>query len=311
MNVVVVGAGAVGSLFGGRLAAAGSRVTLVARPGHVRAIREGGLRIEGTSPGTWPLEATSDLSAAGPADAVLVTVKTFDLEAAARELGRTLPPTPTLLPQNGLGIVPPVLDALRTSGWARPEDWVVRAVQSVPALWIGPGIVRASGTGEVILPDPGGRGPLAGPIERFQVLLRGAGFTVRTSADIDREVWRKALVNAAINPVTALHGVPNGRLIDGPLRSEAVALLTEARTVARAEGFVFGEAEAESDLDRVVLASAENRSSMLQDIDRGRPTEIDAISGELLRLGAVNGLDLPHTRAACVAVRARAARPQA
>ena len=246
MNVVVLGAGAVGGLFGGRLAAAGNHVTLVARPNHVQAIRQGGLRIEGSSPGSWPLEATSDLSAAGPADSVLLTVKTFDLEAAARELGRTLGPTPTLLPQNGLGIEPPVLAALRTSGWARPEDSVVRAVHSVPALWVGPGVVRATGTGEVILPTPGGRGALAGPIELFKELLRGAGLTVRTSSDIDREVWRKALLNAAINPVTALHGVPNGRLIDGSLRSEAVALLTEARAVARAQGFVFGEAEADA-----------------------------------------------------------------
>ena len=173
------------------------------------------------------------------------------------------------------------------------------------------GCVRATGTGEVILPTPGGRGALAGPIELFKELLRGAGLTVRTSSDIDREVWRKALLNAAINPVTALHGVPNGRLIDGSLRSEAVALLTEARAVARAQGFVFGEAEATREFERVVRATSENRSSMLQDIDRGRPTEIEAISGELLRLGAVHGLDLPHTRAACVAVRARAARPKA
>ncbi len=214
-------------------------------------------------------------------------------------------------PRTGSGLSCPVLAALRTSGWARPEDWVVRAVHSVPALWVGPGVVRATGTGEVILPTPGGRGALAGPIELFKELLRGAGLTVRTSSDIDREVWRKALLNAAINPVTALHGVPNGRLIDGSLRSEAVALLTEARAVARAQGFVFGEAEATREFERVVRATSENRSSMLQDIDRGRPTEIEAISGELLRLGAVHGLDLPHTRAACVAVRARAARPKA
>lgn len=307
MNVIVVGAGAVGSLFGARLASGGHHVTLVGRAAHVRAIQGGGLRVEGTAGGTFALDAVTDLAAAGPADAVLLTVKAFDLGSAAGALGRSLGPVPTLLTQNGLGIESGVLDALRRAGWSRAEEWVVRAVHSVPATWLRPGVVRASGTGEVVLPDPASRGALDASIKRFVELLRGSGFSVRIAMDFEREVWRKVVVNAAINPVTALHGVPNGRLVEGPLHEEAEGLLAEALEVARAEGFAIGGDEAAGDLDRVLRATAENRSSMLQDIDRGRPTEIDAISGELLRRGAEHGIDLPRTREAARAVRARAA----
>ncbi len=306
MNVVVLGAGAVGSVFGARVAAAGHRVTLVARPAVVEAVRRSGLRIEGVGATTVPLDAVARLVPSVRAEAVLVTVKTFDRVAAADSLGRNLRPTPTLLLLNGLGIEPAVLTTLREAGWPHPEDWVVRAVHSVPSTFLAPGVVRAVGTGEVILPAPGDRGKLAGPIELFHELLRGAGFVVRLSEDFEREVWRKVLVNAAVNPVTAVHGVPNGELNGGPLRTEAQALLAEGLAVARAEGFAFREDEVTDDLDRVVRATAENRSSMLQDLDRGRPTEIDAISGELLRRGERRGIDLPHTREAVRAVKARA-----
>ncbi len=310
MNVVVLGAGAVGSLFGARLAAAGHRVTLVGRPEPMRAVRERGLLVTGDGAGTFRLGATSDLASAGPADVVILTVKTFDLDASGKMLGRTFAPTPTLLTQNGLGVEPRALDALRAAGWTRPVDWVVRAVHSVPATSVGPGAVRASGTGDVILPSPVGRGARGGVIERFGELLRGAGFSVRYSDAFDREIWRKVVVNAAINPVTALHGVPNGRLGSGSLREEAVGLLREAVAVARAEGFAIPEEEAEADFDRIVSSTAENRSSMLQDLDRGRPTEVDAILGEILGIGARHGIDLPRTRVAALAIRRRAAAPQ-
>jgi 2-dehydropantoate 2-reductase len=310
VNVVVLGAGAVGSLFGARLAAAGHRVTLVGRPEHVRSVREGGLRVEGVGAGTFSLEATADLASAGPADVVLLTVKTFDLDPTATLLGRTLAPIPTLLTQNGLGVEGRAIEALRGAGWDRPADWVVRAVNSVPSTWVGPGAVRASGTGEVVLPQPKGRAPRDRMIERFGELLRSAGFSVRFSEAFDREIWRKVLVNAAINPVTALHGVPNGRLESGPLRAEAVGLLREALAVAHAEGFALPKKDAEADLDRVVRATSENRSSMLQDLDRGRPTEVDAILGEILRAGTRHGIDLPRTREAAAAIRRRTGAPQ-
>ncbi|HEV2449080.1 MAG TPA: 2-dehydropantoate 2-reductase, partial [Thermoplasmata archaeon] len=162
---------------------------------------------------------------------------------------------------------------------------------------LGPGSIRQAGTGEIVLgrPTPAAEATAA---EQFEALFTSAGFTVRRVVDFEREVWRKLLVNAAINPVSADHGVPNGRLADEPWRGQAEALLLEALEVSRAEGFEFSEGEAEAELWKVVRATAANRSSMLQDLRRGRPTEIDAISGELLRRGKSHGLTLPATERA-------------
>jgi len=295
VKVVVLGVGAVGSLFAARLAAAGNAVTAVGRPAHVAAIRSAGLRILDHGTEVVPLEAVTELPAGVGVDAALLTTKTYDLGAAATALARAVrSPVPTLLPQNGLGVEDVANGALGSAGWRDPSSWTVRAIHSVPVTWVGPGVVREAGTGEILLPEPDG--PTGTHVRRFEDLLRGAGFSVRTVRDFDREVWRKALLNAAINPVTALRGVPNGRLLEEPARGEALALLHEALEAARAAGHDFSEPEAVRDLEKVARATAENRSSMLQDLDRGRPTEVDSISGALLRVASAHGLDLPATR---------------
>ncbi len=309
MNVVVFGAGATGTLFGARLAQAGHGVLLVGRPAHVAAVRSKGVVVENRVREVVRVEAVTDLPPGTETAAVLLTVKAFDLTEAAASLARSLRhPAPLLLPQNGLAIEEGAREGLLRGGWREPDVWMVRAVHSVPATWVRPGVVRAAGEGEVLLPSPRrGEGPPSA-VETFRVLFASAGFQVRQVREFDREVWRKALVNAAINPLTAVRGVPNGSLLTEPLRSEAVALLREAVRAARAAGFPFSEEEAEADFARVARATAQNRSSMLQDLDRGRPTEVEAISGEFLRIAAEHGFELPATRAVVDEVRRRAAR---
>jgi 2-dehydropantoate 2-reductase len=315
VKVVIVGAGAVGSLFGARLFAAGQSVELVGRADHVAAIRERGLRVLNRKEEVFRVPAGTQLPVGESPEAVLLTVKTFDLPSASTALARAYPrPMPTLLTQNGLGVEALARGALASGGWAAPAEWTVRAVHSVPVTWVAPGVVREAGAGEILLPDPETAGPLGPRVQRFRDLLHGAGFSVRTVRDFEREVWRKALVNAAINPVTAARGVPNGRLLKGVARTEALRLLREALSAARAAGFDLSEEEAIRDFERVARATAENRSSMLQDLDRGRPTEIEAISGEILRTAGAHGFDLPATRAIIEEIRRRAsaaaARPQ-
>lgn len=315
MKIVIVGSGAIGSLLGVALAQGGHSVTFVARPDHVAAIRAHGLRVEGNGDGAYRVDAVSVLPSPTTADAAILAVKTFDLGPAAVGLGRALrPPAPILLPQNGLGVERTAENALRLAGWPAPADWIVRAVNTLPATWVAPGVVRTGGRGEILLPAVTGAGPAAGHVALFGELLRSGGISVRSVADLPRELWRKAIVNAAINPLTALRGIPNGRLLEEPWRSEAARLLREAQRAAGAAGFAFSDAESDADLERVVRATASNRSSMLQDLDRERPTEIDAISGEILRTGAVHGIDLPATRAIVAEVMDRVgrfpARPQ-
>jgi 2-dehydropantoate 2-reductase len=307
VKILVFGAGAIGSLFGARLVAAGNSVQLVGRAEHVAAIRSHGLRVEGTGAGTFRVEALSDVREATSPDVVILAVKTFNLASTASALGARLSRwVPILLPQNGLNVETTVAAALRSREGEDPTPWLVRAVNTVPVTLVGPGIVRQAGDGEVVIRDPQLPGPSADAASVFRALLTEAGIRVRLVPDLERELWRKALVNAAINPVTALHRVPNGRLLVDPYREEARVLLREAQQAAAAAGFAFTDAEADRDLDRVVRSTAENRSSMLQDRERGRPTEIDAISGEILRTATRQGIDLPATRAVVERLRAAA-----
>lgn len=303
MRLHVVGPGALGTLFAVRLAAAGHSVTVLGRsdPSGYPAR----WRIEGTDPVDAPVEYLGRSDPRGPSDGVLLAVKAYDLEAAAARLG-PLDPVPVLLIQNGLGIEALAERGLRAAGAVASVARTIRAVVSVPATWIAPGVVRQAGRGEVLLagPTPGAAGSDG---DRWAETLGGAGVPVRRVADLPRELWRKLLVNAAINPVTADHRVDNGRLAEDPWRGEALRLLSEARRVAESEGVVFSEEEAERDLFTVVRATAANRSSMRQDVERGRPTEIDAISGALLELGTSHGLDLPATRRVVRRLRGRPA----
>jgi 2-dehydropantoate 2-reductase len=304
MRILIYGAGAMGSLFGARLAAAGHSVTLVGRPAHVEAIRAQGLRVEGDGAGTfWP-EATDQLRDGDPPEGILLTVKGFDLVEAASQIARHYKiPIPILLSQNGLGVEERVLSGLVDAGWPREGRKLVRFVHSVPATLVGPGIVRAAGRGTILLPEgtPEERGGLAPWVE----LLASMGYPVELRADFSRALWEKLLVNAAINPVTADHGILNVRLLDDPWRGQALALLEEARRIAGRCGVDIPAEEAEARLWSIVRATARNRSSMLQDLERGRPTEIETISGGLVELARSFSERVPATQRALDRIRAR------
>lgn len=292
MRIVVVGAGAIGSLFGALLQRAGNDVTLVARPDHVAAINRDGLQLEGQTTGTVRIRALSELPPGSSVDLALLTVKTYDLERAASILGHVVTtPVPVAALENGLGVESTVEKALLGAGWPGAGNWIVRGINSVPATFVRTGTVRHAGEGVLLLSDYGSGHHADGMAATFQA----AGIPVRVEPDREREVWRKVLVNAAINPVTADHNIPNGRLLLDPYRGQALQLLDEAISVAQAEGVRFTDTDAQRELWRVVRATSDNRSSMLQDLDRGRRTEIDSISGAILEIGRRRGLSLPAT----------------
>ena len=304
MRLLIVGPGALGTVLCVRLAQAGHAVTVLGRPGTPAGAYPDRFRVEGTDPS----EAAVTIHRAGEPidgfDAVGIAVKSYDLERCVTAL-EGLDPVPTLLIQNGLGIERVAERGLRAAGIGGWAEQLVRTVVSLPATWVSPGVARQAGHGEFLLPRPSG-GARDRAVERWSGLLASAGLVVREPEDFDREIWRKLLVNAAINPVTADHGIPNGRLAEDPWRGQALALLHEARSVAALEGQSFDAAEAERDMFSVVRATASNRSSMLQDLDRGRRTEVEAILGELLRRGEARGLQLPQTRRAVDRLRRRA-----
>lgn len=305
MRIAVYGAGAIGSLFGGLLARAGFNVVLIARRPTVQEVMARGLHLEGRVEDTVRPEARERLSNGDPADLVFLTVKAGDVRAAGEAIGAALASSvPIVALQNGLGIGEQLRDGLAAAGWPDPLSAIVRGTTSYGATLLAPGRVRFAGEGEVVISD---RTLVPRTGEIVAETLERAGLTVRRVEDIGLEIWKKLLVNAAVNPVTADHGVENGRLLEEPLRGQAEALLREAQAVAAAEGYRFSDAAADRELWRVVRATAENRSSMLQDLDRGRRTEVEAISGALVALGEKDGIPMPATRRALDRVHRREA----
>jgi 2-dehydropantoate 2-reductase len=278
MEIVVFGAGSLGSLIGGLLAHAGQEVTLVGRDPHVSAIRESGLDVEGET--TFRVHPEGRTDSPTHADLAVVTVKAFDTAAAARKLAGV--PDVTLSLTNGLGnesalarcLDGPVLAGTCTYGAVRPAT----------------GVVRCTGMGEVVLgPREGGSSDVADWVGE----LLAEGMATSVVADMPRQLWEKLAVNAAINAPTALARLSNGALLDGPGGEVAHAAAREAALLAQAEGVDLSVEEAIEAVDRVGEMTAANHSSMLQDIKGNRRTEIDAISGYIADRGQELGIETP------------------
>lgn len=296
MKVLVFGAGAIGSLVGGMLHGP-HEVTLVARRAHVEAIRRSGLRITGIRQRTVPLAAVTELAPGTAADIVLLTTKAYDTAAAIEALGPNLEGSPILCSlQNGVGNY----EALQAAFPTRP---VLGATTTMGALLEGPGVVRYAGIGDTLV---GGAPKDLGTAATLARALRDAGFNALGVPDIRGPLWQKAIVNAAINPLSALEGVPNGELLARPdLRERMERVATECAAIARAIKVALPEKDTFAVVLRVAERTADNRNSMLQSLDRGRRTEIDAIVGAFLRAAQRVGLEAPESAKLYEAVRAR------
>lgn len=277
-RIVVLGAGAIGSLFGGLLAKSGLDVTLVGRPEHMSAIRKRGLRIEGLTRATARPRATSR---APEGDLVLLTVKSYDTARALRSV-RLSPGGAVLTLQNGVG------NAEQAEARFGPRR-TLAGVTSCGALLAGPGRVVHTGRGPTMV-GAWARGS-AIPAREVAALFNSAEIPAKVSRDIRAELWRKLAVNAAINPLTALTGFQNRAVVESPgLRNLAAAVVEEAARVARARRIPLGR------VLEVARKTGANRSSMLRDVEQGRRTEIDAITGALIREAERAGVEVPVNR---------------
>ncbi|WP_435177473.1 ketopantoate reductase family protein [Halorussus sp. AFM4] len=277
MDVVVFGAGSLGSLVGGLLAREHA-VTLVGRDPHVARVREAGLRVGGQYDVTvWP-DATTDGTGLA-ADLAVVTVKAFDTEAAARTLA-TGGFDAALSLQNGMG---------NEETLARFLDCPVLAgTATYGAVLREPGLVECTGRGDIVLgPREGGTSEAADAVGRA---FSAAGIETTVADDMPRRLWGKLAVNAGINATTALARVENGALLDGPAREVAADAARETARVARAEGVDLNDDEAVRAVERVAEATAANDSSMRQDVAAGRRTEVEAISGYVVARADAHGV---------------------
>ncbi len=310
--ILIAGAGAVGSVIGGLLAARGWPVTLVGRVAHLDAIRRDGLRIEGCfgDHHVRGLDCVPDVLALRDTfTAVFLTVKSWDTAAMAFAIEKRLATDGHLLSlQNGLGNLEraaAIVGASRVLGG--------RVIFGAEIL--APGRVRVTvEAAPVLIGSPDSRDAArVAAAARWAEMLAAAGIPARATDAITAELWAKALYNAALNPLGALLGVPYGHLAADPdTRALMDGVLDEAMAVAGAAGVALPWPDAASYrrhfYGTLLPPTAGHRSSMLQDLERGRPTEIEAITGHLVREGARRGVPTPRNDTLARVIRARVRR---
>jgi 2-dehydropantoate 2-reductase len=294
MRIVVIGAGAVGAYFGGRLAAAGEDVVFIARGANLAALRRQGVRIEiGAAATGVPLElavtAVDDATGVGPADVVLVCVKSYDTAAAAAAVRPVVTPDTLVLSlQNGIENEAQLADAL-----GLPP--LLGGLTHIGAELIAPGVVRYDSGGRIFFGELDGQP--SSRADRLVELLARAGISHHRSRHIAIMLWDKLAWNAAFNACTAVAQKTVGELL---ARADGRALVREAMlevvAVANANGVPLDAGRVEPEIERSASALGTLRTSMLQDRDRGGRLEHDALNGAVLRAAQRAAVPAPVNR---------------
>jgi len=305
MRFTIIGAGGLGAYFGGVLARAGHDVTLLARGAHLEALRRDGLTVR-LPDGEFVARvgATDNVDELPPSDVALITVKSYSLgdvmpaARAAAACGATVVP---LL--NG------VTAAEELVAGGVPRDRVLGGLARISAVRTGPGVVeRRSGFASIIVGEIGDT--TGQPSERATAIaaaLREAGIDARASAAMDVELWQKFVFITALAAVCGLARAPIGPVRDAPggprLVERAVA---EVVAVARARGIALPDDEAPRTTAYIATLPPAMKPSFLLDVEAGGPTELDTLSGAVVRFARETGVDCPvHETAATVLAVAR------
>lgn len=294
-RIVVVGAGAIGSLYAAHLASVSEVWVLTRRPEHADALVANGLSVSGKSSLDVSVRATSDPSELPPFDAAIVATKANEVGAAAAALHGRSEDAVVMTCQNGLGADEimadaggwPLLSAVTFMSGTKRDDCHVEYELDAPT-WLGPAAVR---------PAPAARA------DQMAAVLRGSGLRAEAFDDVRPALWSKLIFNATVNALSALTGLPHDRhfrmeeqLTDlGHLARE---LVEEGRAVAEAAGVALHEDPWEMNVEAVrrgetAQGSYRHPPSMLADVRAGRRTEVDFITGALVREGRARGVPVP------------------
>ena len=282
MQIIVLGAGAIGSLYGAKLAAAND-VTLVGRADHVAAINSDGLCIEGIEPQVVRIRASTAIDQIGSNALILLTTKVPGSAAALAPIAPLVRDDTTILClQNGLGGERIARVALGDRGV------VLRGIIQFGAMFIGPGVIQHMTTGYTVIEQH----PRS---DRVAAVLTAAGLDCRISSNITADVWHKLILNCVVNPITAILGCEVGGIANAQLDPLKKLVIEECVAVAATQGVAF-------DVDFLreiteVFRPSRNIASMLQDLRRGRLTEIDYMNGAVATLGAEQGVPCPVNEA--------------
>lgn len=317
MKICIVGAGAIGGYLGAKLALAGESVTLIARGAHLQAIQQQGLTlrsVDGTEDRVKDVVATQDIAAAGLQDVVILALKAQSVPAIAPQLPALYgPETMVVTAQNGIPwwyfrkIDTPYADyqiqTVDPGGVIEanvPVDRVIGCVVYPAAELAAPGVVQHLEGDRFTLGELDGSKP-----DRLQALsqtFRQAGLKAPIRNQIRNELWVKLWGNLAFNPISALTRATLDQICLYPqTRDLARNMMAEAQTIGEKLGVEFG-IPLEQRIEGAEKVGA-HKTSMLQDIEAGRPTEVDAIVGSVAELGRLVGVSTPHIDAVYASVK--------
>lgn len=288
MQIIVLGAGAIGSVYGAKLSRFHD-VTLIGGSSHVEAIQRDGLILQGQTTGTVRLPAFTDVPSIEPGTLILLTTKVNNNVAAVAPIVDKLRDHVTIVcVQNGLYSE----DLVKQLVGDRAV--VLRAITQVGGILVKPGVVDNTVAGYTLL-ESHERSPAVAAV------LTEAGLDGRIIPDIKREIWRKAVFNCVINPTTALLRTEVGGIVDPRLNGLKRQIIEECLAVAKADGVTFDE-DFVALIDGV-FAGARTIASMQQDLMKGRKTEIDHMNGAVANLGAKYGIPTPVNAALATMIR--------
>jgi 2-dehydropantoate 2-reductase len=318
MKVCVYGAGAVGGLIGAKLSASGAAVSVVARGATAAAVRDHGLRVQsGESVTNVAVVVAEDPRILGPQDVVVVAVKGPSLPDVAARIAPLLGvDTMVVTAMNGVpwwffhefggkfaGTRLSTIDPDGAIAAVIPPRHVIGCVVHFSCSMPEPGLVRHAFGNELIIGEPSSR--KSSRIEMLAAALAHAGFATKVSASIQADIWYKLWGNMTMNPVSALTGATCDRILDDPL---VLRFCLAAMAEASAIGTAIGCPIAQSGEDRVAVTRRLGafKTSMLQDVEAGKPVELDALMTVVREIGALAGIATPNVDALLGLARLRA-----
>ncbi len=278
MNIVIFGAGAIGSLFGALLYKE-NNVLLIGRKAHVTAIKKNGLIIQGRTNLNVKIKAESSVdNVTFSPDFLILTVKSYDTETAIKQVKKIInKDTKVLSLQNGLDnieMISRVVDSKR----------IIAGTTTHGAYFLKPGVIKHTGTGITILGilNKGKNEQLDSVVSLFNE----AGIKTSVSKNILKDIWSKGIINSSINPLTAIFRCKNGHLLENKILEKLLEkICKESVNIAKAHGIGLSNKDMLDKTKEVIKNTSDNFSSMLQSVINRKETEIDSINGLLIEFG--------------------------
>jgi 2-dehydropantoate 2-reductase len=289
MKILIFGTGGVGGYFGGRLARAGEDVVFIARGEHLRAISASGLRVD-SSDGDfviYPAKATNDVGEIGEVDLVILGVKAWQVPEAARAIKPIVGANTTVLPlQNGVEAVSQLVNELGAGN-------VIGGLCRIVSYVVGPGHIRHAGfEPSIIIGELDNRH--TDRIARIEQVFKHADLNISIANDIQVALWTKFLFIASFSGVGAMANAPAGVLRSDPKwRAQMLSAMNEIYTLSHARGIKLPPDSIDRVMSSVDGLPEDATSSMQRDIAAGKPSELEAQNGAIVRMAREVGVEVP------------------